>query len=235
MTERRCPSCGGLVAEDAEWCGQCLSRLDRPEGQPARDLPVEPVDLPGGSPQAAPPGAEPTGNGPAAPVREAPGLRAQGDEVLWACPTCGSDNRLEDSTCPSCGTPFRELFAEPTTRVLPAPRRALALSLLFPGAGHIAAGRVAEGMARAVVFAFALGTGLTILLSRQGLGLGPFVALVAVLALAATLLYGLTAADAVRVVGGESQIVTTRMLLYGATGLILLTIVVVVMTGLRAT
>lgn len=236
MTERRCPSCGGLVAEDAEWCGQCLARLDRPpsEAVAGPEIPEEPAALPGPAGPPVPPGPEPSGNGPAGPAPEEPGLRARGQEVVWTCPTCGGENPVDDPVCRSCGTPFRELFTEPVTRVMPAPGRALGLSLLFPGAGHMAAGRVAEGVARAVVFGFALGASLTIVLSRQGLGLGPFLALVGVLGLAAVLLYALTATDAVRVVRGDPQLVTTRMLLYGATGLILLTVTVLVLVGIRA-
>ncbi len=234
MTERRCPSCGGLVAEDAGWCGQCLTRLDQPpppgpEGSPEEGSPPAPV--------RDPPGPEVPRAGPAprSSAAGAPGVRVEGEDVLWTCPTCGSENRLEDRACRSCGTPFRELFEEPTARPLPAPGRAVALSLLFPGAGHVAAGRVAEGVARAVVFAFALGTVLAIVLSRRGLGLGPFLALVGTLAAAAGLLYGLTAVDAHRLARGQPQIVTTRVLLYGATGLIVLTIAVLVLAGVRAT
>lgn len=232
MTERRCPSCGGLVAADAEWCGQCLTRLDD-AGAPGPELPTEgdvggPIGIP--DPQAE-------GNGEArpSPTAEALGLRVDGRDVMWTCPTCASENRMEDRACRACGTPFRELFEEPASRPAPEPRRAVGLSMLFPGAGHWLAGRLAEGVARAVVFAFAAGTAVAIVLSRRGQGLGPFLALVGALGVAAAVLYVLTAVDAGRLARNEPQVVSTRVLLYGATGLILLTVAVLVLAGIRAT
>jgi TM2 domain-containing membrane protein YozV len=154
--------------------------------------------------------------------------------VLWTCPTCAAENPFEERVCTSCGTPFVELFEQPPARSQPPARRVLALSLAFPGAGHLAAGRVAEGLARAVVFAYSAGTGLVILLSRRGLGLGPFRALMAVFVLAAAVLYAITAVDGSRLARGAPQLLSTRMLLYGATGLMVLTLAVLVVSGLRA-
>lgn len=229
MSGSRCPNCGGLVAPDAAWCGQCLTRLDRPAGS---DPSVEaatrtPASEAGSAPERPPPG-------PAA-VPGAAAVRADGDEVVWACPTCGRENPIEAAGCAACGTPFGRLLEEAPEARPVEPARLLAYSLLFPGAGHVAGGRVAEGLARAVVFGFAIGTVVAVFVARRGLGLGPFVPLVTVLVAAAAVLYGLTAADAGRLARGRPPLLTTRMLLYTATGLMLLTVVVLVVSGLRAT
>ncbi len=156
--------------------------------------------------------------------------------MLWSCPSCGTENRIEETACSACGTPFRRLFDDAEeTRAAPSTERAVGLSLALPGAGHIASGRVGEGVARAVVFAYALGTGLSVLVARGGRGLGPFLPLVALLMAAAAILYGITVADARRLARGEPQLLTTRMLLYGATGLIVLTVLVLVLSGMRVT
>lgn len=231
MNERRCPRCGALVGADAEWCGQCLSPLRE------SDRGTQAIGAPSGA-EALPDEIEIAGRpGRPAPMGEGgaePGVRVEGDRVLWTCPTCAAENPFEERVCSTCGTPFVELFEEPAARRLPPPRRVTVLSLAFPGAGHVAAGRVAEGIARAVVFAYSVGTGLTILLSRRGVGLGPFRALLAVFLLAAAALYAITAMDGSRLARGLPQLLSTRMLLYGATGLMVLTLAVLVVSGLRA-
>jgi hypothetical protein len=150
---------------------------------------------------------------------------------VWECPACGTENGIEATTCRSCGTPFARLFEDDAPQPTIAPGRAVALSLLFPGLGHAAAGRVAEGVARAVVFAYTLITVVTILVSRAGEGLGPFTLLVVVSAMAGMALYVLTAMDAARLARGEPPILSTRVLLYGAVALMLLTMVMLVILG----
>lgn len=231
MSGPRCPSCGGLVAEDAEWCGQCLAPLDRPSPAPAQ--PQEPAAKPPRLPAAGNGGGSPTGG--AVPGAGGGEVRVEGERVLWTCPTCDAENPLEAGVCTACGTPFRRLFEEPEAPRTTHPGRAVALSLAFPGAGHVAAGRVAEGMARAVVFAYAVGTGVAMLAARGGVGAGPFLPLVALSFAVAAGLYAVSAVDAARAARGEPALLTSRMLLYGAAGLILLTVAVLVVSGLRAT
>jgi hypothetical protein len=153
---------------------------------------------------------------------------------VWTCPTCGTDNVLEASICRACGTPFGALFREPEARRATSPQRAVALSLLLPGLGHAVAGRVAEGLARGVVFGYALATGITVVVARSGLGLGPFLPLMLFGFAAAGFLYVVTAVDAGRVAQGIAPVLTTRMLLYGAATLMLVTISVLVISGIRA-
>jgi hypothetical protein len=152
---------------------------------------------------------------------------------VWECPTCQTENPIEATTCRGCGAPFTKLFAEEEARHAVAPRRAVGLSLLFPGLGHLVAGRGAEGVARGVVFAYTLATVLTLLIARAGQGLGPFVPLFLISATAGIVLYVMTAIDAGRLARGEGQVVTTRVLLYGAVGLMVLTVVVLVVLGAR--
>jgi hypothetical protein len=206
VSARRCPSCGGLVGEEAEWCGQCLAPLERARtGGPA--------------PRSSAPGGV-----PGAPIR------VEGDRASWACPACGTQNPLEANACSSCGTPFSHLFERPGQGgPTVAPHRAAALSLLFPGIGHAAAGRVAEGVARGVVFLYTLGTGLAILLLGGGSGI--LLPITAMSLAASAGLYALSAMDARRVAAGEPQLLSTRMLLYAGVGMMLLTLVVLAIGG----
>lgn len=154
---------------------------------------------------------------------------------MWDCPTCQSANPIESAVCPVCGTPFARLFEEESDGPTIEPGRVIRLSLLFPGIGHLAAGRGAEGLARAVVFAYALITVISILVARLGEGLGPFLPLLLISAVAGVILYAVTAVDAGRVARGEAPVLSTRALLYGAVGLMLVTLVVLVILGTRAT
>jgi hypothetical protein len=151
---------------------------------------------------------------------------------VWDCPTCEMENPIDATTCRTCGTPFGTLLKEPEVRPRTDPGRATAYSLLFPGLGHIVAGRAAEGAARAVIFGYAAATAIIILVMTGG-GPGPFLSLLIVSALVAVGLYAVSAVDAGRVARGESSLITPRMLLYGGAGLILLTVVVLVVVGVR--
>lgn len=172
----------------------------------------------------------PAGTRPQRPSgMQTPDVRVEEGRIVWVCPVCSGQNELEVQRCATCGTPFGKLFHEagPASRV--TPRGAAGLSLLFPGAGHIAARRVADGVARAVVFAFTLTMFVSILLSARGT-LGP---LLLMFGLAAGLIYGATPVDAARAVRGEPPVLTTRILLIGATVMLGLATVVLVVGGSR--
>lgn len=203
--------CGGLIMADAEWCGQCGARFDRkPE---VSSVPEEP------SVRAA------TRSG---------SVRRLGEKVVWTCPACGAENPLDEASCGNCGTPFRALFEEGAGR---APGRASStgritwLSLVLPGAGHVAAGRLGEGVARAVMFLWVLGSGIAMLV--YGEAPRSFTVLALVYLLAAAIVYGGTALDASRAAGAQKPLLSGRALLYLAGGLILLTIIVVLISGIR--
>jgi hypothetical protein len=103
------------------------------------------------------------------------------------------------------------------------PGRAMRLSLLFPGAGHIAAGRAADGIARAVVFCWTALTAVTFLVMRGGRP-GPFIAVLLPYVAAAVSVYAVTVVDARRAAEGDPPIVSSRLMLYGVVGLIFFTV-----------
>lgn len=154
---------------------------------------------------------------------------------MWGCARCGSTNPIEAMACGRCGASFSELMEReerPPTRTVP-PGRAIGLSLAFPGLGHAAAGRTAEGVARAILFAWVVGSLIALLLVRAGQGLGPYRWLAVLYVAAAGGLYGVTAADAGRAASGAPPLVSSRLLLYGVSGLMLLTVVVLFVVGMR--
>lgn len=151
---------------------------------------------------------------------------------MWECPTCQTENPIAAMTCATCGTPFGKLLEDAEPRPTTDPGRAVAYSLLFPGLGHMVAGRVAEGAARAVIFAYAAATTIIILVMTEG-GPGPFLPLLIASALVSVALYVVSAMDAARLGRGEPPLITPRILLYGGAGLILLTVVVLLVVGVR--
>jgi predicted RNA-binding Zn-ribbon protein involved in translation (DUF1610 family) len=236
MSARRCPNCGGLVTADVEWCGQCFARLgpataereEGPEEAPsATEAVAQPETVAGESSSTRASSLDATSSS------AVPGIRVIGeDRVVWDCPVCGQENELGSHTCSRCLTEFGRLFAEPEPPPRISPQRAAVLSLVVPGAGHVAAGRVADGLARAVVFAFTLGMVVAILTAGGGLG-GPFFPLVVLFVGASTTLYMATAVDAYRAVRREPPLVSTRILLIGAAGLLLVAMAVLLIGGPR--
>jgi hypothetical protein len=204
--QQRCPYCGALISADAEWCGQCYVRFGGPAG---------------GSESAVPVGD-----------RTAARREASKGEPFWPCPACGKENAIELDACSDCGTPFARLFREPEHGAEIPPQSALLSSLAFPGVGHWRCGRPLDGLARAVVFAWTLTTVLVIALSRSGKGFGTTVGLFGLFLVATVLLYALSAIDAYRIASGESEIVTSRILLWGSAGLVLLTAVIATLIAL---
>ena len=256
MSERRCPNCGGLVGADAEWCTQCFHRLDT--GTAAEKEPVaEAGDDIGESTASSAPGTtgetavEPgEAGGDAAPLSERETrpatptgpkadlgervIHSRGDRIVWDCPACGTENAIDSPFCSACGTPFRKVLAEPEEEIDVDPGRAAMWSLVFPGAGHIIVGRRGEGIARAVVFAFALMTGL-VSLGAVTRGSGGAYLLLMVLALgAAAALYVISTLDAGRAATRLPPLLPSRVLMYGGIGLMLASLVVVVTGAMGA-
>jgi hypothetical protein len=211
----RCPSCGALVAGDAEWCGQCYRSLRAPadrdgEGQPAP------------SPQGAGDAVVTTPGGGAVAVA--------GGRATWTCPGCASTNDLAAMVCAVCGTPFARLFerSRPAAVATP-PARAALWSVAFPGLGHWVVGRRADGVARAVVFTWSFATLVILIASRSGkAGLGPTLPLVMLFGIASVAVYAVSIADAWRLAVGDDPLVSSKVLLWVAVAL-------VVLSGLLAT
>lgn len=246
MTERRCPNCGGLVGANAEWCTQCLTRLNGGEARPDMDEPAPAPSVPDAAGQrneAQPEPEPPPPRGPS-PSRPTPRsseaeaaervVRAKGDRIVWDCPLCGTENPIEVPICSACGTPFRRVLQEPEEPIGVDPGRAAMLSLVFPGLGHFVARRRGEGIARAIIFAFALATGLASLSAVRSGSPGPYLPLVVLTLGAAGVLYVASTMDAGRAVRREPQLLQTRVLLYGAAGLMLLVVGLLTVAALQA-
>jgi hypothetical protein len=192
--ERRCPNCQALVSWDADWCGQCFTSLrtaTEPDGGP-----------------------EP---GPVRITREgSEGARAT---ASWRCPACEHENPLEMDLCEVCGTSFGALFRLDAERPRVDPGTALRKSLLLPGLGHAAVGRAPDGIARGMLFAWTFGTAIVILFS--GVSSGPASGMLALYGTLAVGLYAFTAYEAYRMADGSGLLVSSRVLLWGAVSLVL--------------
>jgi ribosomal protein L37E len=199
----RCAACGATNPEGASWCGQCYAPL----GAPAPDAP----------PAAPPEGAAPADAGEPA----GSGFRGQGDRLEWACLRCGAYNAIELTRCSVCGAGFAERYRSEEP---PRPvnwQAALGLSMLLPGAGHLSAGRVGSGAARALLFLVWL-SGAILLAGETGAGLA-----VAPLALGAALLWAGSVLDVVNLQRGRPEVLVGRTLLWlviGVTGLLMVAV-----------
>ena len=180
-------------------------------------------------PQAPPPPV-PVERGPEPADRDEAGVR----RAEWTCPVCGTANQIELNMCAACGTPFTRLFEERADRPQVDPRSAAKWSLAFPGLGHAKIGRAAEGVARAVLFLWSIGTALLLLLTPSP-GLGFIKALAVTVLLAALAAYGLAAIDAFRQAAGDDPILSARLLLYGTAGLVFMSVGSLFVVVVRAT
>jgi RNA polymerase subunit RPABC4/transcription elongation factor Spt4 len=209
VDERRCPNCHALVSADAEWCGQCFTSLRpvRPEQAPPAVEAAAQASVPASVAGGVPSGAPDRGDRPA---------------PTWTCPTCQHVNAIELDVCEVCGTAFAALFRQDEARPSVDPRTAFTRSLLFPGLGHRALGRGADGLARAVLFVWTFGT--TLLILSAGLSSGPVAGLFSMYLLLSLTVYVLTAFEAYRMAQGDGPIVSSRVLLWGAVSLVLVSV-----------
>ena len=154
---------------------------------------------------------------------------------MWVCPACEHENALDLDRCDRCGTPFAALFAEPEEPVVVAPSRAMAWSLLLPGLGHWMLGRKLDGIARMVLFLWTAGTVLVLLTSRSGQGgLGSAALLLLLFLVATVALYVTSAIDARRIASGDDPSVGSRMLLWAAVGLVVVSVLLATVLALPA-
>jgi hypothetical protein len=230
----RCVTCGGLLAPDAEWCGQCFTPVARAghSATPAPDVRAVPPDEAGPDvptaeevAQAAPVTAGPApGGSTTVATPGGGGVEVAGGKASWDCPVCGERNPIEASECGVCRTPFGRLFERAEERTSIEPRTAALWSLGFAGLGHWRAGLRAEGVARMILFAWTLGTVLVILVSASEGGFGAAWSLLALYVISAVGIYALSAIDAYRVAAGTPALVPSRVLLWSSAVLILLSI-----------
>ncbi|HSJ51441.1 MAG TPA: Ran-binding zinc finger domain-containing protein [Actinomycetota bacterium] len=229
--QRRCPSCGGLAALDADWCGQCYAPLRREPEHQSEPSPAEPTDREG------------DGGGPASPPRgravavSTPGggsLEVADGTATWDCPLCDERNPLEAVVCSVCGTPFGRLFEQSSAGPEIEPRSATRWSLVFPGLGHWKVGRRADAVARMVLFVWTFGTVLLILVSRSGRGIGSFLPLLVLYLCAAVAVYALSAVDAGRAASSRDPVVSSRAHSWVSAALVLVSIVMATFVALPA-
>ncbi len=202
---RRCPACGALATEDADWCGQCYSPLAAPEPEVRAE--------PGGA-----------GERPAAGMDAgSPVAAADAKTPTWTCPTCGHENELELDLCSVCGTSFATFMHqadEPPPDV--SPKEALVWSLVFPGLGHRKLGRGLEGLARGVLFAMLFG--MTLIMAFSGARSSSFLGVFALFFVMTTIVYAATAYEAMRMAEGAGPLVSARTLMWLTVGVILLSV-----------
>lgn len=229
---KRCPSCGGLNAADADWCGQCLQRFSAPSPPPPP--PPPPVQA---GPRAADPPA-PTA-APPAPERKMKDLpvgvergafKVTEEGVTWTCSRCDSTNPMEVTVCPVCGSDLATTLRPPgPERPRRDPNMTALISLLLPGAGHAYLGQWAQGVARGIVQMWILATALIGAVQGTPLVWVTF-------GIASVALWVVAAHDAYREAADEGRgvFLRGRVFLWVVLGLLALLLFVVLGTAVRA-
>ena len=249
---KRCPHCGGLNPANADWCGQCLERFTpkpapapvapasvaaapQPAPSPELDPEIDVDALLGGIPR--PPDSEgaprPASPPPAAAVGTRHGsftVREHG--VVWTCSRCDTENPLDQQVCSVCGTTFAEVVRPKEERPERDPGMAAMVSLFFPGAGHGYLGMWGQAVARGVLHAWVLFVVLIAVVQR-GPGSAP---IGIVFGFAATGLWAVSAHDAYREARHESSqvLLKGKVFLYLVLGLLVLLLILLMSSGLRA-
>jgi ribosomal protein L40E len=211
--DRTCPSCGASVSKDAEWCWRCLTSL-RPAAEP--EAPPNPV-------ADAPAEGAAERRAPATPARE----------PFWPCSVCGAENPIALDTCSVCGTPFAHVMRAAGEHARVDPRDAVVRSLIFPGLGHRALGRSADGLARGVLFAVTFGLG--ILLAIAAAGSAALVGAFVLFLVAGIVVYAMSAIEAHRLASGGSLLVPTQVLMWVLVGVVFVGITLLVIGVVNAT
>ena len=200
----RCPSCGAGNPAEADWCGQCLRRFDgadeatRPDGEPSAVTMLRPGGV---HPKIQP---------------------REGEEPVWTCPACETENPLSASVCARCGSAFTSFFDK--QGAAEAPRKsgtaAIGLSAVLPGAGHWIHRQTAPAVARSVLYVWTLGIAVMLLVwpPRQARALVRGVG--AVFALAAAAVWLLSMLETIRLGEGDDRpMIPPRALTWFSAGL----------------
>lgn len=136
----------------------------------------------------------------------------------WPCRTCGGRNPIDADACVTCGTPFAAMMREEPERRDVAPKDAVAWSLLFPGLGHRAVGRPADGVARGIVFVLTFG--MAVLLGIAGVRSGPAFGVFVLLLVAGVGTYVFAAVESWRLASGGDLLIASRTLLWVLVGVV---------------
>lgn len=229
----RCPDCGALNPEGAEWCGQCHRRFRAPE-PPRAPAPPAAVPPPASTPVERPAVSDtPSGEVDPAVVGTRRGAFEVTDVgIQWTCAVCESQNPIEVEVCSACGAPFADTVRDKRAESITGdPNNAAMYSLFLPGAGHAYLGLWGDAIARAVISLFTLTVAVT-----SFFGEAPLV--VAVFGLLSFALWIVAAHDAYREARHESGRVIIRTRHYGYVMLAILGVLFVMLMvtylGLRA-
>jgi hypothetical protein len=195
------------VSEDAEWCGQCFTNLRTPDPPPA--------------PAAVPAPAEPTPPAGSATPEAESGAAERPAGAFWPCPVCGTNNPIVLEACEVCVTPFASVMSCETRRDAD-PDAAFRRSLLFPGLGHAMLGYPLDGFARGAVFSLAVLVAILLPLSVPSTALTILAVVLSVAAAGG--IYALSAVEVKRLGERRALMVESRFLLWGAVGLMMLTV-----------
>jgi hypothetical protein len=144
---------------------------------------------------------------------------------MWPCPICDGRNAMDLDQCATCGTPFAALMRDDRVQPKVEPNAAFRRSLLFPGLGHRLVGRTLDGLARGVLFGMLLIA--TLVLGLSGVTSGPVRGLFLLYAAASVGVYVITALESSRLARGGEPMVSSRILLWAAVAILLLSVLVV--------
>lgn len=233
MSTRTCDACGARNPADAPWCTQCFTSF----AAPAAALTVEPAPAPTADPapvdgaDGAEPSDEDTGavGGGSQEAQQRDIRQTASGEVEWRCARCEAWSPLQAGACVACGSARRGFGPDPDEPAETLDEdRLVAASILLPGLGHVRAGRVGSGVARAL---FALGWlvgGLLLLLAAVRAG-AAYLAALPLLA-GAVVVWVLTVLDVRSLARGErTERLDGRALLWlmaGVTGALVLVLMV---------
>jgi hypothetical protein len=223
VSTRACPACGARNAATAPWCTQCYASF----GEDAVPGPAgaAPAGEGGSAPEAAP---QPDRAGATTDIRQ--------DEhggIEWRCATCDGWSPLEAATCVACGSP-RQGFGDDRVVEMPDEQRIVALSGLLPGLGHMVAGRVGSGLARALFGVGWLVGGVLLLVAAVRAGSGHWAA-VPLLA-GAVVVWVLSVFDAQSLARGQQrEYLDGRNLLWLMVGVTCLLVVALLLDAWRLT
>ena len=253
MSTRACPACGARNAATAPWCTQCYTSFEEDARLPGSGDTEPAGEVGKAAPQAAPSHgagtrAEPTAAAdvppadvPPAERGEAPGRAGSTADVRqdeqgridWRCATCDGWSPLEAAACVACGSP-RKGFGDDRAVEVPDEQRIVVLSGLLPGLGHLMAGRVGSGLARALLGVGWLVGGVVLLVAAVRAGSGHWAALP--LLAGAIIVWVLTVFDAQSLARGQQrEYLDGRSLLWLMVGVTCLLVIALLLDAWRLT
>lgn len=149
--------------------------------------------------------------------------------ISWKCSRCETNNPLEATVCSVCGTTFATSMNPPEERPDRDPNTVAMYSLFFPGAGHWHLGMKGAAVARGVLSVW-------VVLVAIAAAVAGSATVATVFGIAAFALWAIAAHDAFREAQGApgSVILKSRVFLYVVLALLMLMIIMLVSTGLRA-